>query len=404
MSRDIHAFEIPLLPGATDSAVTASLLRETGPFVWLSPGMVMACAIALGAIVAVVRPKRFHWAAGLLFCCTVANLSSVTLNHPELIARLDQQFQQRLELDLVLKGTTIPPIDSVLMSRVMDWVGAGHERGSWKNGLNYLRYGGSMLMLTAAGLLLAMNGRLSRRLGQLGLWSLVAFGLAVGVSFDRIKAEWHWQHATEADARAQTETAEREAEAALAQFPQLAALERTGLFLGKLDYRVGDSTSLRAYFEAVQRIGNGEFVRGAAEAEALVRSGQPAPDAKRWLAAMVARQAFSRFEQGNVHGAEDLWRRSFAMDPTQIFRPLFAIAVRARAERSDPDAIAGVVEPLLPVMEDRVMRGALLAMLGDVYFGSGRFVEARDRYRRAIVAYSLPKHINYRAQRGMTGM
>ena len=404
MSRDIHAFEIPLLPSGAVGDSASDLLRESGRLVWLSPGMVMAGAIVIAAIVGLVRPKRFHLATGLLFCSAAATLASVALNHPELISRLDQQFKQRQELSLVLQDTAHPTIELVLVERVVDWVGTSRDPGSWANGFVYLRFGGSVLMLTAAGLFLSMNGSLSRRLGHLGLWSLIALVCAAGVSSDRIRAEWLWQRAVEAEARSQFNAAEKQARTAIVQFPQLATLERTWLLLGKLDHLRSRNTYARAYFRAVQLTRNGERVRGVAEAEALARNGQPASHANRWVADLIAQQAITRFQQGNVQAAADDWRRAFALDATQMFRPLFSVATRTREERFDPDEIASVVDPLLAIMADRVMRGVLLAMLGDAYFSAGRFVDARDRYRGAVAAYSLPKHINYRAQRGMTGL
>ena len=79
--------------------------------------------------------------------------------------------------------------------------------------------------------------------------------------------------------------------------------------------------------------------------------------------------------------------------------------LRAGEDRHDPEMVATVVDPLLGrLTEDRTLRAALLAMLGDSYFKAGQFVQARARYRASMAAYSLPKHINFRAYRGLSGM
>ncbi len=404
MSRDVHAFDLPLLPTPPDSELAAQLASGGGEFIWLSPGALMTGLIVIGILVALIRPKSFHWAAGLLLCGAIVGLASVALNHPELIARLDQQYRQRQELSVVLQETAHPRIEVVLVARVTDWIGSRRSLGSWQNGFVYLRYGGSMLMIIAAGLFFSMNGPLSRRLLHLGLWLLAGLSLAVGVTFDRWTAEREWHRAIGAHRRGEFESSDRYAQRAVTRLPQLAALERTWLLSGKLDYRLGRSSAAQDYFRAVQQVRNGEFAPGIARVERLARTGQPHRDVRRWMADLIAQQALARFQRGHHQAAEDLWNRAYELDATQVFRPLFVAALRARAEQPNPNAITAMVDPLLSSMADRSLRGALLAMLGDTYFKAGRITEARARYRDAVAAYSLPKHINYRAQRGLTGL
>ena len=403
LSGDMSSFALPLLGQAT-SDIAAPLMPGGTGFIWLSIGTVMAALIGVGAVVALVWATRFHLAAGLLLCGVMACLSSAAFNHPALIARLDQEHQQREELASVLQTTALPPVDITVVPRVQAPVAAGEQRGALLRGLYYLRYGGSLLLLAAMGLLLSTRGALSHRLGHLGLWLLSGLVMAGGVSCNRLAAEWHWCQALEADGRGELDVAERCAQASLERFPRLARLERTWLFLGRLDYRRGHLSPASDYFRAYQLSRNGELRRAIALTEELVHRGQPGRDAQRWLAELVARLALVEFQQGRSQAAEDLWQRAFELDQSQIFRPLFVAALRTRGERGNPDAIAFIADPLLSLMADRALRAALLAMIGDSYFEAGRFTEARARHRDAMAAYSLPKQINYRAQRGLTGM
>jgi tetratricopeptide (TPR) repeat protein len=191
----------------------------------------------------------------------------------------------------------------------------------------------------------------------------------------------------------------------LDSFSEFARLEDTHAFLGKLDYRCGRASSAARYFRATQLAANGSHRLAIGLLEELARNDQPTPVIHRWLADQVSEQGLALFQRGQTQAAEDAWRRALRVDPTQIYRRLLVAVVRARVDRDDPDGIAAMTDPLLDrLSQDRALRAAFLAMLGDAYFEAGRFSQARVRYQESLRAYGLPKHINHRAQRGLLGM
>ena len=78
--------------------------------------------------------------------------------------------------------------------------------------------------------------------------------------------------------------------------------------------------------------------------------------------------------------------------------------VRDRVREPDPVEIEELFKPCLARLEDRVLRADMLAILGDVHFVAGDFTQARENYLASLRAFHLPKQINYRAQKGLTGL
>lgn len=406
LSDDIRAFQLPLLANRSYDPSPAAQLYGPRPFVAVSPGVLLLAMIVVGVLIALRRRDRFAVAAGLLVCGVLGSLASVLFNHPELVSLLDDQMEQRKQLIAVLAATTEPPLRVTDVARVEDSADPLFEQGSLLRGGVYLHTHRLLLvLLPALACLLTTRGTLARRLGHLGGWSAAGLLFAGIVAFPRLSAEWQWGLATQADWRGDTDAAERHAAAAIAHLPEFTRLERTWVLLGQLDYRRGRASWAGRYFHAYQWAHNKQWRQAIEEMEDLACVDEPVPLIHRWLANLRARFAFSEFHDDRWQAAEDEWQRAYELDSTPSFRPLLVATVRARAHRGDPEAIAALVDPLLDQLRsDRTMRAALLAMLGDAYFKADRFVEARARYEESMAAYNLPKHVNFRAQRGLLGM
>lgn len=406
VSDDIGTFRLPLLANHSYDPTPAAQLYEPRVFVPLSPGMVLLATLVVGVLIAVRKPDRFGAAAGLLVCTVLGCLASVLLNHPELMTLLDDQMEQRKQVVAVLAGTTEPPLRITDAPRVEDSPEPALQPGALLRGVVYLHtHRLLLLMLAALACLLTTRGTLGRRVGRLAVWSLVGLVFAGIVALPRLSAEWRWALATQADWRGDEKAAQRHAAAALARFPELARLERTWALLGRVDYRQGRVSPAARYFHAYQLTQNKEFRPAIEELEDLARVGEPAPAAGRWLASWKARLAFAEFHDGRYQAAEDDWQQAIERDGAPGFRPLLVATMRARAYRADPSAIAHIVDPLLGQLQsDRTLRAAVLAMLGDSFFKAGQFVAARAWYEKSMAVFNLPKHVNFRGQRGLLGM
>jgi hypothetical protein len=406
LSNDISAFRLPLLANRPYDPTPAAQLYGPRAFVALSPGVVVLALLVVGAVVAVRRPERFNVAAGLLLCGLLGCVAAVLVNHPELVSLLDDQLGQRKQLVAVLAGTTEPPLRITDDPRVEDSADPLYERDTLLRGAVYLHtHRFLLLMLPALACLLATRGTLGRRVGHLAGWSLAGVAFALMVTFPRLSAEWRWGLASRVEWRGDLEAAERHADAALVRFPEFARLERTWVLRGRIDYRRGRTTPAASYFHAYQWAQNKEWLRAIAEVEDLAKLGEPAPLVNRWLANMKSQLAIGDFHGDRFQAAEDGWQAACEVDATPSFRPLLVATLRARSQRHDPGASADLVDPFVAQLRgDRLMRAALLAMVGDSFFKAGQFAEARARYEKSIAAYNLPKHVNFRAQRGLQGM
>ena len=405
LSNDIRTLHIPLLSATAQGLDASAVLYGPRELIWLSPGLVLLAIILAGIVVVLRRPSRFPSAVGALLAGTITCVGTLVCNHPELIELLDEQLDQRQQLVHVLAATTEPAIRITDYPRVRESPSAA-PRDTLLRSLLYLRvHGGLVIMLPVLALLLARRGRLVHRLRAAAFWTAIGCGFALATTLPRLVGEWYWQQALAADLRGAEHTAEAHTKRALGTFPQFARLQRTWLFLGKLNFRLGNDTNSARVFRAAQMSRNGELQRAIVEIEDLARDRKLAPITRRWLGNLSAQLGFALFKEDQLHGAEDAWRRAVALDPTQRFRQLLVATMRVHLRSHDPVTIAAGVDPLLPgLRSDRTMRAAMLSMLGDAYFHAGDYIQARARYNESMDVYSLPKHINYRAQRGLLGM
>ena len=405
ISNDIRTWQLPLLSATAQGIDATTILYGPRTLVWLSPGVLLLAVIVGGLMVCLLQPRRYAAALGVLLAATIACAWTVVCNHPELTELMDQQLDQRQQLVRVLSATADPPIRITDAPRVRE-TEALAPRDTLLRSLLYLRlHGGLAIMLPALALMLSLRGPLTRRMRNAAFWALMGCCFAITVTLPRLAGEWYWQQALAADLRGAERTAEMHTRRALGVFPQFARLQRTWLFLGKLNYRLGKKTNSARVFRAAQMSRNGELERAIDEIADLARHEELQEITRRWLGNLSAQLGLSMFEEEQLHGAADAWRRSVELDPTQQYRPLLVATMHVRLRSLTPDAIAEAIDPLLPQLRhDRTLRAAMLSLLGDAYFRAGQYAEARVRYNESADVYSLPKHINYRAQRGLLGM
>ena len=330
---------------------------------------------------------------------------TIVCNHPELVELLDQQLDQRQQLVRVLAATAEPAIRITDYPRILE-TAAIAPRDTLLRSVLYLRvHGGLVVMLPALALMLSMRGPLAQRIRRAGFWALMGCCFALAATLPRLVGEWYWQQALAADLRGAERTAEMQTRRALGVFPQFARLQRTWLFLGKLNYRLGNETNSARVFRAAQLSRNGELERAIDEIEDLARNTKLLDITRRWLGNLSAQLGFSLFQEDHLDGALDAWRRAVELDPTQRYRQLLVETMRVHLQDATPADIAAHIDPLLPELRnDRTLRAAMLSLIGDAFFQAGQYAEARARYDESTEVYSLPKHINYRAQRGLLGM
>jgi tetratricopeptide (TPR) repeat protein len=287
-------------------------------------------------------------------------------------------------------------------------VSPGIQTLQWRNtvlaGLPYLVHARSLILLVVLAFLLSAHGPLSRRLKHLGIWCVVGLLLSAVVTHDRLLAEYHWARATAAAERGQPAAAQGQLLAAVDCCPAFNRLERTWLLEGQLDYRQGIPSPASQLFFASQLALNGQTEVAAGLTRDLLGTGATPPVAPRLLARRAAEMALIHTKRDRPQAAAETWKLAAESDPSHRYCRLAEIVIRTYIAHDDPTDLAGAADPLLAGLADRSLRAAILAVLGDAYYEAGRIAEARERYRASYDAYSLPKTINFPAQRGLLGM
>ncbi len=404
IGTDIRSVRIPLFASAGVSSAATDFVYGPRRFVPLSAGTLMLATVGVGAVLVIVRTAWLRVSLGLVLCALLVGLAAVVLNHPDWVEELNRQNQDRRALAAVLAATAEPPIPITSYPRISGTPLTG-PTGELLGMLIYLPPQLPLAALAAfVAVASAYSGPLRRRAAAVAMWFGIGVVAAVSVSGARLLAEGQWFAAVRDEQAGRLEESQRRVQAAVTRFPALARLKRTWSLTSSIDYRLGRRTPAARLFLADQWARNGDAPRALADLEDLNRLGQPTPEVGRWLADALFQRGVSLFDERRLDAAEGHWERAVKADPSQVYRRLFAAALRAPLECDDANRVAQVVDPLLGGMADRALRAALEAMLGDCYFQCRQFADARVRYETSMQDYSLPKQINYRALRGLLGM
>ena len=235
-------------------------------------------------------------------------------------------------------------------------------------------------------------------------WGAVGAVVAVAVTMPRLRAERHWRQAVDHEETNRFELAVASLERARQAMPEVAATRRYWRDRGRLDYRLGEQSRFRTYFEAHQ-LG---LSRRYSEAQALLSELVDAKEGEvveRELLAEFLSELAARNAQGdNFTAAERQWNEAATLVP---WTPVYWIGGATVALWGDPeraDEVERLVVPRMDQSGDRVLNSDMASLVGDAYFKTGAFREARDMYALSLANFNLPKHVNLRAQYGRLGM
>lgn len=110
-------------------------------------------------------------------------------------------------------------------------------------------------------------------------------------------------------------------------------------------------------------------------------------------------------ESEGLTTALDAWRRSSEVVPENRNARLYYGKMQARLHRGQPALAAGLLLPALENMGDLPINADIRSVLGDAYYQSGNFRQARRYFAESFDVYNIPdmNWINYRAQRRLGG-
>jgi hypothetical protein len=405
LSGDLHSFQLSI--GLSVNAPPAELVQGPAPILLDSVGVILAILIALGAVLVLILPERLSLAAGLVFCAAIAGNAAIVFNHPALIQHLDDEAQQRFNILQTIGAE--PDEDSMAETKNarVELVLAGDEiaQQHWLHGFQYLCYGPWLVFWAGLGVLWGSPTSLRGGLHSLFVYGLAAIGLTCAVCGPRLMGEYYWMKALQLEAEHNASAARQALETGLSVFPEARFLERTWLLSGKIDLAEGNATpesslyTIHRLYQKHERERALALLDGFRDASGLVH-----PVARRFAARLWTQAGIDCFRQDRPMAAHDSWVKAQALDARQRDPVLGLGLIRQHMYRGRPDLVEVEWTPLLRDMKDRPLRADLLMLLGNGYYETGFYKEARQRYARSQEAYSLPKRINYSALRGLGGL
>jgi Tfp pilus assembly protein PilF len=122
-------------------------------------------------------------------------------------------------------------------------------------------------------------------------------------------------------------------------------------------------------------------------------------------ASLFTEAGLDAYRRDQLAAAEDAWRKACQAAPARADSMAGIAMLRARSDsQAAADLAQAEVAPLMARLADRPLRADILTALGHSYFGAGDFMQARKCFAQSLAAFSLPKRINYGAQKGLGGL
>ncbi len=445
LSPDLGLLHLPLRWGSGGPSPEELLYGPRRPRV-ASLGGLLLVLIALAAALALLRPRRFGTAAGLLLAGALVANAAAACNYPALIELMDLEYEQRKAIatfQVQSQEHTNVTYDRQGRVTVLGQPGEDTQKGDLSRGLAYLLYGRWLPLWALTGVLLGSRGPLRRRLLRLAGWAALGLGLAAVACLPRLRAEVHWARAKYLEGRRADGEARAALEQAVAVLPELRRLERTWLLTGKLDDARGVPSPQAELFRAYQfargkrqprvstsqqdlawLVATTQNDRQRRQASALLAGllargfgDEPAvrhQAARVWTAVGLAyhRQPLVYTDAGvstsdqdrELNAARAQWQRAAAVDPSRRDAAFYLGMLRTRLDRDFPDRTEDDFRPALDRLDDCILRADILAAIGRAYARAGRADQARRWYAASCEAFSLPKIANHLGLKGMGGL
>jgi len=405
LSRDLSAFELPLGGWFSSSHSAEEILAESPGFAVDSIGGILMVLLLAALPVVLLRPQWTGVVAGILLAVVIGGNAAATLNHPELIQLLDSEATQRWQMVRMtgeLRENTVARFRNARAGPVRREYA---RQADWRMGGAYLLYGPWLAGLAGIGVLYASRGSAARRLGKLAGWAVVGGVAAGAICLPRLRAESYWLKAKRLELRGDIAASRNALQTARNILPELDSLARTWRLVGKLDYFEGRSTPQERFWRAGQLAKNRQWDQAVALINELLKDDDNCHTAVRDQAArLLVSAGLSYYRQGRITAARDFWSRVKQLDPRRFDCAFYLGMTRMQIAPDRPDLVLAEFAPILARSADRPLCADILVVIGDAYFQAGEMQVARRCYARSLEVFSLPKTINFRAYRGLTGL
>jgi tetratricopeptide (TPR) repeat protein len=409
VSRDFRGIHIPWNNTADAPFLPENVAQAPRAWRWDSIATPMIAIVAVGVVIALVRPRWTSHVFGLLLAVSIPALAVSLWNHPGLFEFFESEIRGRSMLRTVFREAS----DDMMTARAPDRLQAFggqvgkadllEPRHAMLLPLQYWMYGPWLVALALIATIATRKDSWSRRVVYAGSWAGAGVLLAAAATWPRLLAEYHWAQSDAHEARNQFAEAQCSLEAAHASMPELGRLERYWMAKGRLDFRQRRSGEYCAFFIAKQYLDIRDLDRARAELEPYAYA-QGAPAQRDLLAEIIGHIAANFAHNGRDGAAEVAWREAVSIAP---WKPAYWVAEAVTILGSAPSRAREVEDRLLDKLcnvGDCFVGSDLASALGDAYFETGDFERARDMYGKAMDLFHLPKYVNLHAQEGRLGM
>lgn len=409
VSRDFRGWQIPW-SGAGDSFTPRIAAETPRPWSWGSIAVPLIAISAGGAAVALLRPRWTPSAFGLLLAMSLPATAAVLWNHPAMIEFFEAEVRGRIALRTVFRSESRDLLVGDSPDRLAERWGKNTKAEllpathPLETPFRYLVYGPWLVVVSAAGVALTTVGGWPTRLGRAAAWGAVGVIVAAAATGPRWLAEYHFAEAAEHESANRLAAADAALDRARDAMPEFASTRRYWLDKGRIAYRQNEPGRFRAFFEAHQLgLANRYLEARSVLGERVKQDGGETVE-RELLAEFVSSLAERDGRRGAFASSEDLWEEAAELVP---WTPVYWIGGAATALWGDPgraDEVARLRLSRIDQVGDRVLNSDLASLVGDAYFHTGDFKDARAMYARSLDNFNLPKQVNLRAQRGRLGM
>jgi hypothetical protein len=409
VSRDFRGVHIPWNNLASSRFLPEYVAESPRDWRWDSIAVPLLAIVAIGALVALVRPRWTPYAFGVLLMASIPALAVTLWNHPGLYEFFESEIRGRSMLRTVYGMEHVDLMTVRAPDRMQAFGGQTGKVDLLEPThpllvpFNYWMYGPWLIAAAAIGVLSSKQASWWSRSLFLGGWAAAGVILALASTWPRWAAEYYWTQADAFEERNQFDESALALEQARETMPHLGYMRRYWLARGKIDYRRHYDSQYCAFFVAMQYLEVGDVERARAELEPYVDADSAAAP-RDLMAEIIGHTAAGYNAHGKREAAELAGRDAASIAP---WKPVYWVAHAVTVVGTAPSRAREIEDRYLAELcevGDCFVGCDLATALGDAYFENGDFEDARRMYAMAMDIFHLPKYVNLHAQEGRLGM
>jgi len=412
ISRDFRGPHIPWGEISSPTFLPEVASETPRPWRWDSVAVPLLAAIAIGAVLVLLRPRWSSHVFGVVLAFALPALAVAYWNYPMLIESFDSEMRDRALLRAVFRQHSEHMLSAGTPDRLA-MLGNKATRDDLllmtqhplTSPLEYSVFGMWLVGVALGATVVTRRGSWPRRIGHAAAWTAAGLVLAFAATWPRWLAEYHWARTEAFENANHFVAAERSLESVRAAMPTMEHTARYWLVKGRLSFRQQlREDDYQAYFLAYESVLSGDLDRARALVEPYVLGGKGSIVERELLSEILAQRAAEYVSDAKYSAAELSWSEAAAIAPWKTSYWMGRSAAQLAAAPHRAREIEAQMLPRLAKVGDRMVCSDFYSLVGDAHFAGGSFEQARAMYRLAMDLFHLPKYTNVHAQEGRLGM